>query len=71
MKRKVLAALLCGVLLGAAPVYAAENQSGETVSVSEDVSSDVSPEKGSENETPVVAVFNGLQVQTARQSCTT
>ena len=41
MKRKVLAALLCGVLLGAAPVYAAENQSGETVSVSEDVSSDV------------------------------
>ena len=61
MKRKVLAALLCGVLLGAAPVYAAENQSGETVSVSEDVSSDVSPEKGSENETPVVALTSGFQ----------
>lgn len=61
MKRKVLAALLCGVLLGAAPVYAAENQSGETVSVSEDVSSDVSPEKGSENETPVVALTSSFQ----------
>ena len=61
MKRKVLAALLCGVLLGAAPVYAAENQSGETVSVSEDVSSDVSPEKGSEYETPVVALTSGFQ----------
>lgn len=61
MKRKVLAALLCGVLLGAAPVYAAENQSGETVSVSEDVSFDVSPEKGSENETPVVALTSGFQ----------
>ena len=61
MKRKVLAALLCGVLLGAAPVYAAKNQSGETVSVSEDVSSDVSPEKGSENETPVVALTSGFQ----------
>ena len=61
MKRKVLAALLCGVLLGAAPVYAAENQSGETVSVSEDVSSYVSPEKGSENETPVVALTSGFQ----------
>ena len=35
MKRKVLAALLCGTLLGTAPVYAAENQVEETLSVSE------------------------------------
>ena len=92
MKRKVLAALLCSALLGAAPVYATENQSGETVSVLEDVSvdsadtvlsveetdpvvtddsavsdaasdlsSDVSLEKDSENETPVVALTSGFQ----------
>ena len=30
MKRKVLAALLCGILLGAAPVYASENQTDGT-----------------------------------------
>ena len=39
MKRKVLAALLCGTLLGTAPVYAAENQVEETLSVSENTES--------------------------------
>lgn len=39
MKRKVLAALLCSALLGTAPVYAAENQVEETLSVSENAES--------------------------------
>ena len=51
MKRKVLAALLCGVLLGAAPVYAAENQSDDMISVSEDVSGDSADTVLSEEET--------------------
>ena len=32
MKEKVLVALLCGALIGAAPVYASENQTDGTYS---------------------------------------